>query len=666
MCPSCSHESPDGVRFCDRCGTPLTRACPSCGTELRATVRFCVSCGTPVGQSTPPAPDVAATIVTGRRPPPLTEPVRTPPTPTASPPSPAPAPLAPVMQSAVPVPPALRVRPDDVAFIGRERELAILRHALQEAGAGRGSAILIGGPRGAGKSRLLAEIGAEARRSGVRVIAGHGRPMSAYAPWTEAISALIADRDGAALLAELGPAAGDLAVVAPSAGQRPAVVPGGERSAGQVATAVAALLHTASQVSPLFIVLDDLHQVDTSSMELLKFVAGGLREARILIALAYDDDQVRSELPFARAAGELVRTNIARQIHPRGLTDDDASRLMTAVAGMPLPRELVTALEEIGGGSPRFLTDAVRVLATEHRLEDGGAWHGAVPLGPRDAVGRLLAALPPTSLNALKVAAVLGGVFDADLLERVAGLPSGGAAGALAPAAVAGIVVESPEVPGRYTFTHELPREVLVDALPAIERAHLHRRAGDALASLMEAGSDARLDELVHHFSEAAAVGTAGQAVEYARRAAERAARSLAYPEAAAFTGRALVMMEYVQPPDDAARHELLVMQARFLHACGDLDGAQQSSRRAAEIARDLGTPDTLARATIAYRDAWGDAALGDPFFQELAQLAVQSLTGGDPALHSRVLAAAGRPEGTTDNQSRRGAQTVVWQRTPR
>ena len=48
-CPNCSHKNPEGVKFCQECGSPLTaegaKHCTSCGAELTPGVRFCGGCG---------------------------------------------------------------------------------------------------------------------------------------------------------------------------------------------------------------------------------------------------------------------------------------------------------------------------------------------------------------------------------------------------------------------------------------------------------------------------------------------------------------------------------------------------------------------------------------------------------------------------------------------
>jgi ribosomal protein L40E len=48
-CRECGHKNPDGVKFCQECGSPLasggTKHCTSCGAELAPGTRFCGECG---------------------------------------------------------------------------------------------------------------------------------------------------------------------------------------------------------------------------------------------------------------------------------------------------------------------------------------------------------------------------------------------------------------------------------------------------------------------------------------------------------------------------------------------------------------------------------------------------------------------------------------------
>ena len=50
LCASCGFANPEGMKFCEECGTKLVRACPSCGHMVNPTAKFCGECGTPLAR----------------------------------------------------------------------------------------------------------------------------------------------------------------------------------------------------------------------------------------------------------------------------------------------------------------------------------------------------------------------------------------------------------------------------------------------------------------------------------------------------------------------------------------------------------------------------------------------------------------------------------------
>jgi hypothetical protein len=52
-CPSCGEVNPEGVNFCQECGTklgaPAKAVCPGCGTENPPGTKFCGGCGARIG-----------------------------------------------------------------------------------------------------------------------------------------------------------------------------------------------------------------------------------------------------------------------------------------------------------------------------------------------------------------------------------------------------------------------------------------------------------------------------------------------------------------------------------------------------------------------------------------------------------------------------------------
>ena len=95
------------------------------------------------------------------------------------------------------------------------------------------------------------------------------------------------------------------------------------------------------------------------------------------------------------------------------------------------------------------------------------------------------------------------------------------------------VLDDVPGAPGRLRFGHALIRDTLYDGLTAARRMQLHREAGEALEAVYASDPEPHLAELAQHFVAAAPLGVADKAIEYARRAGDRAAIQLAFEEAA-------------------------------------------------------------------------------------------------------------------------------------
>ena len=110
-----------------------------------------------------------------------------------------------------------------------------------------------------------------------------------------------------------------------------------------------------------------------------------------------------------------------------------------------------------------------------------------------------------------------------------------------------------PRGPGRLRFVHGIIRDTLYDELPPSHRTRLHAR-GQALEELYGPDPDPHLAELAHHFCEAGRGVAAGRAVDYARRAGDRALTQLAYEEAIRLYRLALRALELQEPADERTR----------------------------------------------------------------------------------------------------------------
>ena len=242
-------------------------------------------------------------------------------------------------------------------FVGRGRELARIDAALDEAAAGRGQLLMLAGEPGIGKTSLADRATAAAAERSfqtgwARCWEAGGAP--AYWPWLDLLAELTRLVDDGALHRALGDGAALLAELVPEVRARVAIgseaVPPGDEGRFRLWRAVAALLREASAARPMFIVLDDLHAADHSSLGLLHFVAHQLRRTRVTLLATYRDVEARLDVAtdelLARirhegttlALGPLERDaaiTLVRERQP-ALGEDAEARILDRTQGNPL------------------------------------------------------------------------------------------------------------------------------------------------------------------------------------------------------------------------------------------------------------------------------------------------------------------------------------------
>jgi tetratricopeptide (TPR) repeat protein len=150
----------------------------------------------------------------------------------------------------------------------------------------------------------------------------------------------------------------------------------------------------------------------------------------------------------------------------------------------------------------------------------------------------------------------------------------------------------------------------------------------------------------------------AEKALDYARRAAERSLKLLAYEEAARQFAVGLRVLDGMEPPDDAARCDLLLSLGDAYARAGDTPRSKQTYREAARLAEALHLPEKLGNAALGYggRLTW-DAFRDDEHLASLLERALAALGDDDSNLRVRLLARlAGGPlrDSTADPERRR------------
>lgn len=503
-------------------------------------------------------------------------------------------------------------------LVGREQNLAALNVVLARCEEGRGGLMMVVGESGTGKTRLVAELAAEAARRRFEVVLGacgglaleQGQPRAsnmAFEP-LQPLLALLAQRcrEGGpqATARLLGLRGRVLAELEPSLRRAPGLehlpaLPVIAGEAGRVRT-LDALEHALGELTrsgPILLVLDDLQWADDLSLELLLHLGAGFFAQHPLVIVG----TCRQEEMGPKLAARLARPDVPTM--RLGTLDDTAILTMARdmLATPALPDELGATIVQQAAGNPFFVVEFLRTALAERTLERQGARWIFAPRSdaaePSSAaalkrlIGRRLAQLSARSRRLLEGAAVLGREVSGDLLlEVVAGVddPTAGLA-----ELVAAQVLE-PAERGAYRFVHDKLREITYEGVALDARRALHRRAAAAIeAAGRLAAHDGGIDvALATHYG---AAGDDARAIHHLGRSAEQALRAGTVGDAAALADRALRLCARGQVTlPAAALARLHRMRAQAAFALADLEACRRHAQAALQA---IGQPPPAAAA---------------------------------------------------------------------
>jgi hypothetical protein len=356
----------------------------------------------------------------------------------------------------------------------------------------------------------------------------------------------------------------------------------------------------AADERPLVILLEDLHWADDSTLGLLRSL-GQERRAALIIACTFRDTEITPELTDTLAA--LARSSGHVRISLRGLSVDSVADLAAQTGGDRLDMATAEALRERTDGNPFFVSELVKLWASQGRLKDEDRPHD-VPLAVGDVIRSRVARLPADTQAVLTLAAAAGRTFDLSVVATAAAIEEDHLVDLIDGAMVTGVLTDDPDSSHRAMFCHDLVRETIYQSLSGLRRARLHRRVAEAFAAQPD-GAKRYVSELAYHYTLAASAGTAQQGLQYNCDAARQAGAQGANAEAARYWRAAFLLLDTVGA-DMARRYEVLVGMALAERLIPDGVASRVHFREAAELAEAAGEILMAAEAAIA-----GGSALG-------------------------------------------------------
>lgn len=495
---------------------------------------------------------------------------------------------------------------DRERMFGRDRELATLSAALDEALAGTGRLMLIGGEPGIGKTRLAEALSELAEARAVPVAWGRFPELAGAPPywgWTQLLRSLLALRPTVTVDQDLARGPAQLARILPELTpghkkQRPFAV-GAIAAAESFALheAVTSLLRASASQLGLVLILDDLHAADPASVTLFSHLGRVVASLRALLVATHRDSERDLGPQLRSALAELGRERSTLRIQVVGLDAVAVREHLVDVMDQAVSSITAGTVRDRTEGNPFFAGELGRLLADRARLLDDPLVATAVPPGVRDIVTWRLQQLPETARSVLEVAALVGRNIHVDVIAAACESSAEHVLESLEPAVTAGTLVR--DEGDRLRFSHALVVDALRETLPVARRASLHLQVAIAIESTRGASLDDWLPALAAHWAGAPRTEhSARRALDTARRAAQLASARLGHSDAASLWRIALDSADAARV-SAAERAEVLVGLAGSLYRCGEVRASLDVCLQAAAAADAAERADLFAAAAL-------------------------------------------------------------------
>ncbi|MGH8065209.1 MAG: ATP-binding protein [Candidatus Entotheonellia bacterium] len=528
-------------------------------------------------------------------------------------------------------------------FVGRDRELALMRELLPQVEGGRGQVVGMIGEPGVGKSRLCYEFIRGALAPRWRLLETQGTAYGQATPYLPIIDLLkgyfrLEDRDALPTVCEkvaatlrglddaltsTAPAILALLDVPVDDPQWQALEAPQRRQ--RTMDAIKRLLLWASQRQPLLLVIENLHWIDTETQAVLDTLIDSLPAARLFLLTTYRPE-------YQHGWGNKTSYT---QLRLDPLPRKSAQALLNWLLGIDATLEpLKLRLIERVQGNPFFLEESVRTLVETQALDGAqGAFHLAkalqsiqVPSTVQAVLAARIDRLPPEEKRLLQTAAVIGTEVPVPLLQRLAELPEDVLQRDLAQLQGREFLYETHLFPEHtYTFKHALTREVAYGSLLHERRHALHRMLVEALEALYPDRLGESAERLAHH----ALQGEVWEkALLYGRQAGTKAQNRGAYREALTGFEQALDALGHLSEDPDTGglgielRHRLggmLSLVGEHQRSLALLGEAEARARQLGDRARLGGVLSRMVTVRKIVGDVEGALAAG----REALELAV-------------------------------------------
>lgn len=413
-------------------------------------------------------------------------------------------------------------------MIGREEQYRLLCRRLSALRKRKGSAVLITGETGIGKSRLVAELWQSSEGAGAVKLVGNTHPLChtmSYWPFIEIFrkifditgrdrSEQVFDKLRIGLMKLFPDSHCDMALYlaimmgasAPEAQRDRIAYTDSESLKGQIFRAVHEYFAYRAEKEPLMMVFEDIHRADSSSVDLLLHISSLVREKPLMIVIVSRPQQGLTDRIISSLENLEPDSSVNVALEP--LSEKES----LALAEMLLPEgatahDLCEYISRKGAGNPLFIEEIARHIAAGSAGQRQAALYGkeSPPVNvshtiPDTLHGLVMARvdlLPEEEKSILKTASVIGASFNCTALKALA--PGRDIERAIASLERSQFVsAKDGDGQGEYSFKTALVREIVYESVSREIRERLH----GLLAQHLESDRSSPPGMLAFHYAE--------------------------------------------------------------------------------------------------------------------------------------------------------------------
>ena len=457
-------------------------------------------------------------------------------------------------------------------LVGREEEIGLLLKRWEQAAEGEGQIVLLSGDAGVGKSRILRafreRLEDESHSRVLYYCSAYHRNSALYPAIDQLERALRFARDEGpakkldkleAVLGDLALPVADIAPILasllslPLEGRYQLLELAPQQLKARTLEANIAVIEAMAARAPVLMVVEDAHWIDPSTAELLGLLMERLLSARVLLVLTF-----RPEFEPPWSGQPHLTLHALNRLGRKETT----AMVAEVTGGKALPDEVLDQIVAKTDGVPLYVEELTKTVLESGVLEETANGYVvtaplqplAIPASLQDSLMARLDRLAPVK-EVAQLAAVLGRTFGRELLEAVSALDGAVLDDALGELVKSGLVYRRGLAPYEtYEFKHALVQDAAYQSLLKSTRQQHHGRIAQVIEEGFPETAENEPEIVASHFTEAA---LAEKAVEYWRRAGERASTRSANAEAEVHLKQGLSLCEQMPEGLERERAEL-------------------------------------------------------------------------------------------------------------